>query len=132
MRVFRWLLVLPVAVVCGVIGSLSGGVALGMLGQAAADTGSAFVGNFVFVLSTAVMAPRFGRRVGALTSVLVAILATLTVYLSRYSTVAEFTTLAPHQKTAVPLAQLLAAAAALTVVSALHARAGTNRPGQHA
>jgi hypothetical protein len=49
-RFLRWVLVLPLAVLGGMAGSIAGGLVASSLGQAVADTASAFVGPLAFVL----------------------------------------------------------------------------------
>jgi hypothetical protein len=53
----RWLLLLPVTLVGGLLASTAGSIAAAICGQAAADTASACFGSFAFVGASTMVAP---------------------------------------------------------------------------
>lgn len=115
MRVLRWLLLAPGAILAGIVGSLAGGIAASVFGQAAADTGSAFVGTFAFVFAACLISPSRRQRIGLVSASLVALLALGTVILSTITTVEEFSRLSPRERVVTPVAQILGAIYALFI-----------------
>jgi hypothetical protein len=115
MRFVRWILIVPVALVAGVAGSLFGGVVASPFGQAAADTASAFAGPFAFVFAAGLVAPSARQRVGMVATALVAILALGTFVLSTFGNVEGFSRLAERARILTPVAQFLGALYALFI-----------------
>jgi hypothetical protein len=111
----RWILIVPLALVAGVAGSLAGGVVASPFGQAAADTGSAFVGPFAFVFVAGLVAPSERQKVGMVAAALVTILALGTFVLSTFSNVEEFSQLSARARILTPVAQFLGAVYALFI-----------------
>ena len=115
MPLLRWIFLLPGAIVAGIAGSLAGGIAASFFGQAAADTGSAFAGPFAFVFAACVISPSHRRAVGIFSVALVAVLASGTFVLSTFTTIEEFSRLAPRERVVTPVAQSLGALYALFI-----------------
>lgn len=115
MRVLRWLLIAPGAILTGIAGSLAGGIAASVFGQSAADTGSAFVGTFAFVFAVCLISPSHRQRAGVVSVSLVALLALGTFILSTFTTVEEFARLSPRERLVTPVAQFLGATYALFI-----------------
>jgi hypothetical protein len=118
-QLWRWVLVLPVAIVAGVAGSLTGGLVAMVFGQAAMDTASAFVGPAAFVFVAGLVAPSHRNKVGFAAAFLVAILALGTVVLSTFTDIEEFTRLSVRARTLTPVAQCLGALCALLILRAV-------------
>lgn len=118
MSFLRWLLLLPVAIVALMVGSLVGGIGaslFGLLGQTVADTGSAFAGPFSFVFMCCLLAPSRRRTVGLFAVSIIAILALGTVALSNFTTIEEFARLSTSERVLTPIAQVLGALYALFI-----------------
>lgn len=115
MRVLRWLLLFPGAILAGIVGSLAGGIVASAFGQGAADTGSAFVGTFAFVFAACLISPSHRHRIGTVSASLVALLAVGTVMLSTFTTIEEFARLSPRERVVTPVAQILGALYALFI-----------------
>jgi MFS family permease len=105
----RWILLLPVALLAGIAGSLVGGIVASPFGQAAADTGSALVGPFAFVFAAGLVAPSRRQEVSIVAAALVAILALGTFLLSTLTSVEEFAALPQRARILSPIAQFLGA-----------------------
>lgn len=115
MRVLRWLLLFPGAILAGIVGSLAGGIVASAFGQGAADTSSAFVGTFVFVFAACLISPSHRQRIGTVGASLVALLAVGTVMLSTFTAIEEFARLSPRERVVTPVAQILGALYALFI-----------------
>ena len=63
MRLVRWILLFPSAVLIGMIGSLGGGIVAIPFGQSAMDTSSAFFGPLAFVSAAGVIAPSHRSKI---------------------------------------------------------------------
>ena len=109
LKLIRWLLLLPGAFLCLMIGSLVGGVAVIFLGQTAVDTSSAFFASFGFVYGAGLIAPsrRSGVRIAACG--VTTVLASLSFILGVYTSIPEFSDLPIRDKVQLPVAQLLGA-----------------------
>lgn len=115
MRLLRWVVLLPAALLAGMAASLAGGFLVIPFGQAAIDTASAFAGPFAFVCAAGLIAPARRRDVGVVTASLVAVLALGTFVLSTFTSVEEFSQLSERARILTPTAQLLGALYALFV-----------------
>lgn len=107
MRLVRWILILPGAVLVGMIGSLVGGIVATPFGQSAMDTSSAFFGTFAFVCASGVIAPSRRSKVTLVVASLFGLLALLRFSLSVFSTVEEYAGLPTTEKVLIPIAQVL-------------------------
>jgi hypothetical protein len=125
MRLVRWILIVPAALMAGVAGSLAGGVVASPFGQAAADTASAFVGPFAFVFAAGLVAPSQRQRVGMAATALVTLLALGTFALSTFSSVEEFSQLSERARMLTPVAQFLGAVYALFIFPPFVVAGGT-------
>jgi len=119
MRLLRWVLLLPGAVICGMLGSLAGGITASVFGQSAVDTTGAFVGTFAFVFATGMIAPARGREVSVGAAALATAVAFVTFALSMFTTVEAFSQLSVRGKVLTPVAQLLGALYALFLLPPL-------------
>ena len=119
MRFLRWVLLLPGAILGGMVGSLVGGIAASLFGQAASDTGSAFLGTFAFVCAAGLIAPSHRTRVTMGAASLVAVLAFLSFALSTFTAVEPFATLSAREKLLTPVGQFLGALYALFILPPL-------------
>ena len=119
MRFVRWVLLLPGAILGGMVGSLVGGIAASLFGQAASDTGSAFFGTFAFVCAAGMIAPSQRTRVIMGAASLVAVLAFLSFALSTFTAVEEFATLSAREKILTPVGQFLGGLYALFILPPL-------------
>ena len=119
MRVVRWILVLPWAVLLGMLGSLIGGIVATPFGQSAMDTSSALFGTFAFVFAAGVMAPSQRRKVAFVAFSIVCFLALLSLVLSMFTTIEEFAARPATEKVLIPIAQLLGCLYGWNIVSAL-------------
>lgn len=110
MTVLRWVLIVPVAIISLMIGSLAGGTIFslwGLLGQGVADTGSAFAGSFAFVFACGLIAPSHKRTIGLVAASFICILAFGTVILSNFTNIEEFVRLSARERVVSPVAQVL-------------------------
>lgn len=119
MRLLRWLLLLPVAILVGMVGSVTGGVVAMLFGQTAADTGSAFLGPFAFVFAAGLVAPSHRQKVAFAAAALVTLLALGTFVLSTFTNVDEFARLSHTARILTPVAQFLGALYALVIFSSV-------------
>jgi hypothetical protein len=108
-QLLRWLLLLPGAMLSGMVGSLAGGIAATLFGQAAIDTAGAFLGTFAFVFAAGFIAPSHRGKVSLGAASLVAVLALGTFVLGVSTTIEEFAELSSRAKVLTPIAQLLGA-----------------------
>jgi hypothetical protein len=115
MRLSRWVLLLPVALLAGMVGSLIGGIVTMLFGQVAVDTTSAFVGPFAFVFAAGLVAPSHRQKVGVAATSLVTLLALGTFVLSTFTSVEEFSRLSERARILTPVAQFLGALYALFI-----------------
>jgi hypothetical protein len=99
----------------GMLGSLIGGIAAALFGQAASDTAVAFAGSFAFVFAASVIAPSHRQKVRLAAASVVTLLA-LGIVLS-FPMVEEFSRLSSTQKVLTPVAQFLGALYALFISS---------------
>lgn len=111
----RWVLLLPLAVLAGIAGSLAGGAVAALFGQAASDTASAFFGPFAFVFAVGLVAPSHRQRVGMVATGLIALLGFGTFALSTFTSVEEFAQLSERARVLTPVAQFLGALYALFI-----------------
>lgn len=116
MRLLRWILVVPGALLFGMVGSFVGGLIASTLGQAAADTASAFLGAFAFVSAAGVIAPSSRGRVFLTAACLAGLLALATFVLGLFTKAEEFVGLSGREQLLTPLAQFLGALYALTII----------------
>jgi len=115
MRLLRWVLLLPGAILLDMVGSFTGGIAAILFGQAAVDTGGAFVGSFAFVFAAGLIAPSHRQKVGLAAASLVTLLALGSFALSVFTTVEAFSQLSPRERILTPVAQFLGALYALFI-----------------
>jgi hypothetical protein len=109
MQTLRWILVLPGAVIALMIGSFVGGLAAVILGQAAADTGSAFAGCFASVFAACAISPAQRTRVAIVSVAVITLLAVVTFTLSTFTTLEAFSTLPRSARLITPVAQVVGA-----------------------
>ena len=114
MKVLRWLMVVPGAILAGMIGSISGGIALSVFrNQALADAGSAFLGCFSLAFVAGLIAPSKRVKTTIVFACIIACTAALSFVISvafDFKAFSSYTTLA---KVLVPVAQILGALYAL-------------------
>lgn len=115
MHIVRWILVLPGAVLCGMLGSLCGGIVAAIFGQAASDTSSAFFGPFTFVCAAGVIAPLHRGKVTLAAAAVVALLVLLEVVLGVFTSVKGLASLPLREMIVTPVAQLLGALYAMSI-----------------
>lgn len=108
MKTLRWLIMVPLAILAMMLGSLLGGVALSVFGnQTAVDTGSAFLGSFALVFAAGLIAP--AKRVKT-TLVFAGLIALLAIIRLSVSVATEGNVLAdqsPLQKILIPVSRIL-------------------------
>jgi hypothetical protein len=119
MRVLRWLLILPGAILFGMVGSLAGGIVATFFGQTAMDSSSAFFGPFAFICGARVIAPSHKRKVMLCAAGLVALLAISNFVLAEFTTAESFAHLTTTQRVLTPLAQFLASLYAIFILPPL-------------
>jgi hypothetical protein len=119
MRLLRWVLLLPVAILAGMVGSVTGGIVAILFGQTAMDTTSAFLFTFAFVFAAGLVAPSHRLRVGIAATSLVALLALGTFVLSTFTSIDEFVRLSQTARILTPVAQFLGALYALVIFSSV-------------
>src|SRR5262245_34884934 len=108
-RLLRWVLLLPVALLAGMVGSLTGGIVAIFFGQVAVETSSALVCAFAFVFAAGVVAPSQRLKVGVAATSVVTLLALGTLGLSTFTNVEEFSQLSETARILTPVAQFLGA-----------------------
>jgi hypothetical protein len=119
MRLLRWLLLLPGAVLCGMGGSLIGGIVAMLFGQAAMDTASAFFGTLAFVCAAGGIAPSHRSKVIFVAASLVTIFAIGKFALSEFTTIEPFASISAREKVLTPVAQFLGSLYALFILPPL-------------
>jgi len=108
MRVLRWLMVVPVAVLASMLGSLVGGIAFTIFGsQSLMDAGSAFVGSLVLVFVAGLIAPSRRTKTALVFLCIIVVLALLSFVLSVATNIEEFADRPALDKLLIPLAQIL-------------------------
>lgn len=125
MRLVRWILILPGAVLAGMIGSLGGGILAIPFGQFAMDTSSAFFGTLAFVCAAGVIAPARRSKTALIAASFVSLLALFRFTLSIFTTVQPFAGLSTGEKILIPIAQLLGSLYAVFIVPPLVAKGST-------
>ena len=116
MQLLRWLLLLPGAVLFGMLGSVGGGFAATLFGQVAMDTASAFFGPFAFVCAVGAIAPSQRRKVTLGAAALITLLAISQFVLSTFTSVEPFGFLSTSAKVLAPTAQFLGSLYALFII----------------
>jgi hypothetical protein len=119
MQVVRWVLLLPFAVLLGMLGSLGGGIVASVFGQAAVDTSGAFFGTLAFVCAAGAIAPSHRGKVTLGAASLVAILACLSFALAVFTRLEPLADLSTREKVLTPVAQLLGGLYGLAVLPSL-------------
>jgi len=108
MKTLRWVIIVPLAILAMMLGSLLGGAALAVFGnQTAVDTGSAFWGCFALVFTAGLIAP---SKRGKTTLVFAGLIALLAIIRLVVSVATEGNVLAdqsPLQKILIPVSQIL-------------------------
>lgn len=125
MRLIRWVLLLPGAILVGMIGSLVGGIVAMPFGQSAMNTSSAFLGTFAFVCAVGIIAPSHRRKVMLVAVSLICLLALSSFVLSVFTTVEEFSGIPTKEKALIPIAQLLGSLYALFILPPLVTQGST-------
>jgi len=114
MKVFRWLMVVPGALLAMMPGSLAGGIALKIFGsQSLMDAGSAFFGSFALAFTAGLIAPSRRGKTTLVFASIIAFLALLAFILSVGSNVEGFADRRTLDKILIPVAQILGALYAL-------------------
>lgn len=110
MKAFRWIFMVPVALVAAMLGSFTGGLALSVFGnQLTMDAASAFLGSFMLVFAAGFVAP---SKRGRTTLVFLCIIAVLTLLSLIAAIVTDFEGLGdqpPLRKVLIPVSQILGA-----------------------
>jgi len=110
MKVFRWLMVVPGAVLGMMIGSLAGGLVFTIFGsQSLIDAGSAFFGCFAHVFAAGMIAPSSRFKTALVFSGLIAFLAIISFVLSVGTNIVGFANQPTLDKVLIPVAQILGA-----------------------
>lgn len=110
MKTLRWLIMVPVAFVAMMLGSLLGGIALSVFGnQVAVDTGSAFWGCFALVFAAGLIAPTKRGKTTLVFAGLIALIAIISLVLSVATSFEGFADRPPLQKILIPVSQILGA-----------------------
>ena len=108
MKKLRWLIMVPLAFIAMMLGSLLGGLALSVFGnQTATDTGSAFWGCFALVFAAGLIAPAKRGKTTLVFAGLNALFALILLGLSVATNIESFTDQTPLQKILVPVSQIL-------------------------
>ena len=107
-------MVLPGALLAGMLGSLAGGIALKILGsQSLMDAGSAFFGSFALAFAAGLIAPSRRGKTTLVFAGVIGFLALLAFILSVGSNVEGFADRPSLDKVLIPVAQILGALYAL-------------------
>jgi uncharacterized YccA/Bax inhibitor family protein len=114
----RWALLLPVAILAGMAGSLAGGIVAIPFSQAVVDTTGPFVATFDFVFAAGLTAPSHRRKVGVAATLLVTLLALGTFVLSTFTSIEEFAQLSQRARILTPISEFLGALYALFIFPA--------------
>jgi hypothetical protein len=110
MTVFRWLLVVPGAIVAGMLGSLAGGIAFTIFGsQSLTDAGSAFFGSFALAFVAGLIAPSRRSTTTFVFSCIIVFLALLTFVILVVTNGESFADRSALGKILIPVAQILGA-----------------------
>lgn len=110
MRVLRWVIVVPVAVFAGMLGSLAGGIAFTIFGsQSLVDAGSAFLGSFTLAFIAGLVAPSKRSKTTLAFAGVIVFLAILSFVLSVATDIEEFADRPTLDKILIPVAQILGA-----------------------
>ena len=108
MRVFRWLMVIPGALVVGMVASLAGGIVLSIFGnQSLTDAGSAFFGPFAAAFAGGLIAPTKRTKTTVVLASVIVFLALLSFVLSVATNLEGFADRPPLDKVLVPVSQIL-------------------------
>lgn len=125
--ILRWLLLLPGAILFGMVGSLAGGIVATFFGQTAMDTSSAFFGSFAFICGARVIAPSHKRTAMLCAAGLAVLLAISSFILAEFTTAESFAHLSTTQRVLTPLAQFLASLYAIFILPPLLTRSTLER-----
>lgn len=110
MKVLRWLMVVPGAVLALMLGSLAGGVALSIFNnQNLTDAGSAFLGSFALVFATGLIAPSKRINTTFVFAGIIACLAALSFVVSVVFNLEPLSSRTTLAKVIIPVAQILGA-----------------------
>jgi hypothetical protein len=125
MNTFRWIALLPVAIVALMFGSFAGGIIASVFGQDISYVGSGFFGSFFFVFAACAVAPYKKARTGQISSLIIAVLAMGTVILANFTGIPEFHDLPDISKVTVPVFQIVGALYAMFIALPVILKAGT-------
>ncbi len=110
MKILRWIIMVPLAILALMLGSLFGGIVLSVFGdQTAMDTSSAFFGCFSLVFIAGFIAPTKRRNTVLLFAGAVILLALILLVASFTTTIERFADRTTLQKILIPVSQILGA-----------------------
>lgn len=110
MTIIRWILMIPVATLSMMVGSLIGGIVLGIFGnQLAMDTASAFLGIFAFLFTAGLIAPTKRRGTTLIFLIIISVLGLIQITVSLVTGFELMNDITPLRQILIPLAQLLGA-----------------------
>lgn len=110
MRVFRWLMVIPGAVIALMVASLAGGIVLSIFGnQSFTDAGSAFFGPFAGAFAGGLIAPTKRTKTTVVLASVIVFLALLSFVLALATNLEGFADRSTLDKVLVPVSQILGA-----------------------
>jgi len=101
---------IPVATLSMMVGSLIGGIVLGIFGnQLAMDTASAFLGIFAFLFTAGLIAPTKRRGTTLIFLIIISVLGLIQITVSLVTGFELMNDITPLRQILIPLAQLLGA-----------------------
>ena len=104
------MILVPVAVLSGMLGSFAGGIAISVLGsQSLTDAGSAFLGSFSLAFTAGLIAPSKRGKTTIVVAGVIILLAILSFVLSVGTNIEEFADRPTLDRILIPVAQILGA-----------------------
>jgi hypothetical protein len=107
MKIFRWVLFLPGAVVASLIGAFMGYYAGAVFADTAAQTSAAFFGALAFAMAAGLIAPTHRTVVTIVIASFVSLIALMAFALSEFTELEPYAKMPETLKVVIPLAQIL-------------------------
>lgn len=108
MKILRWIVVAPLALLALMLGSLLGGFTFSIFGnQSAVDSGSAFLGCFALVFVASFIAPVKRGKISLIFAGLIVLLALISLILSFTTSLEGFANQSVLLKVLIPVSQIL-------------------------
>ena len=110
MKILRWLILVPLAIIALMLGSLFGGIVLSVFGnQTAMDSSSAFFGCFALVFIAGFIAPAKRSNTALIFAGVVILLSLISLVVSFATSIEGFADRPTLQKILIPVSQILGA-----------------------